>query len=551
MSFLPVKKSHVANAVATATGATLAAFATLTLATASSPAFAQSRAETLRYVTSGSVNTLDPTSPGSTRESFAIATSTYDRLVGFDEKVVDGHKVFDLTHLHGELAKSFEISADGKVITFHLDPAAKWQDGTPVTADDIKWSLDRAVSANSLAKPQMLTGSLTSPDQFKVIDAHTVQVTLPRPDRLALPDLATVYAIMINSKLAKAHATPDDPWAMNWTKANLAGSGPYKVTNFVPGQQVVLESVPGWNRGVGGKGVFFKRIIEQTVPDATTRATLVERGDADLVIDLQSNDAADIAKRGKVQVISTPQYNSVTYVVFNNQVAPFNNVNVRRAIAYALPYKDMFAGALFGRGKAMFGGNWPDGKSPSAEYPVQQPVDTDIAKAKQYLAAAGMPNGFTTDFSYNVGQSATAEPMAALIKEALAKVGITVNIHKLPDAESSTAINNKTLAFFTDQLTAWLPSTDYWYRYSYTGNQRWNYSSFNNPELEKIANAARFETDPVKYAAYAKQLNTIAYDQMPEVPLWTANQDAVMAKSVQGYGYQFYRGVDFRELSRN
>ncbi|MGI4860036.1 MAG: ABC transporter substrate-binding protein [Janthinobacterium lividum] len=550
MPLSPVNRARAARAFTSVQGGAVATLAMAVIAGFAAPASAQSRDETLRYVTGGSVNTLDPTLPGATRESFGVGMSLYDRLVGFDRKQVDGKWVFDLNHLHGELAKSFSISPDGLTLTFHLDPAAKWQDGSPVTADDVKWSLDRAVSAKSLAKPQMLTGSLTSPDQFKVVDAHTVQITLPKADRLALPDLATVYPIMINSKLAKAHATPDDPWAQNWLKDHAAGSGPYAVQTFVPGQQVVLQMVPGWNRGQGGKGVWFKRIIEQTVPEATTRATLVERGDADLVIDLQANDAVDVVKRGKLQVISTPQYNSVTYVIFNNQMAPFNNLNVRRAVAYALPYDDMFKGALFGRGQPLFGGAWPDGKSPSPDYPVRQPVKTDLALAKKYLAAAGMPNGFTTDFSYNVGQSATAEPMAALIKESLAKVGITVNIHKLPDAESATAINNKTLPFFTEQLTAWLPSTDYWYRYSYTGDQRWNYSSLNNPELEKLANEARFETDPKRYADDAKRLNEIAFAAMPEVPLWTANQDAVMAKSIHGYTYQFYKQVDFRDLSR-
>ncbi len=513
-------------------------------------AHAQSRAETLRFITAGSVNTLDPTTPGATRESFGLSLSTYDRLVAFDKKKVGNNWVFDLNHLRGELAQSWDISKDGKTITFHLRPDAKFQDGTPVTADDVKWSLDRAVSAKSLAAPQMLTGSITSPDQFKVIDAHTFQLTLPAADRLALPDLAVAYPVIFNAKLVKAHVTADDPWGMQWTKEHLAGSGAYVVKTYKPGEQVVLDRNDAWNRGPAGKQAGFKRIIEQTIADPATRASLLERGDADLAIDLQANDAIQIEKGGKLKVISTPQYNSVTYVVFNTKMPPFDNVNVRRAIAYALPYKDMFQGALFGRGEPLFDGTWKNGEPSSADYPVQQPVKTDLALAKKYLADAGMPNGFTTTFSYNVGQSAVAEPLAALLKESLAKVGITVNIEKLPDAQMSTTINDKKLPFFTEQLTAWLPSNDYWYRYSYTGNQRWNYSSLNDPALEKLANEARFEIDPVKYKADALKLNKMAFDAMPSIPLWMASQDAVMAKTVQGYVYQFNKQVDFRDLSR-
>ena len=69
------------------------------------------------------------------------------------------------------------------------------------------------------------------------------------------------------------------------------------------------------------------------MPEAATRANLVERGDADIVIDLQATDAADLEKKGKLKVISTPQYNSITFVSFNNQIPPFDKLEVRKAIA--------------------------------------------------------------------------------------------------------------------------------------------------------------------------------------------------------------------------
>src|SRR5579863_10358107 len=98
---------------------------------------AQSRAETLRYVTGASVNTLDPNVSGSTREAFAVSLSTYDRLVSFGRKQLNGKWVFDLDKLSGELAETYEVSPDGLKITFHLRKDAKFQDGTPVTAEDV------------------------------------------------------------------------------------------------------------------------------------------------------------------------------------------------------------------------------------------------------------------------------------------------------------------------------------------------------------------------------------------------------------------------------
>jgi peptide/nickel transport system substrate-binding protein len=160
---------------------------------AAGSAQAQTRAETLRYVTGASVNTLDPNIPGSTRESFAVSLSTYDRLVSFGRKQLNGKWVFDLDKITGELAESYDVSPDGLKIVFHLRKDAKFQDGTPVTAEDVKWSLDRVVTAPVLGKAQLLTGSMTSADQFKVIDPLTFEVTLPKPDKLALPNFATVY----------------------------------------------------------------------------------------------------------------------------------------------------------------------------------------------------------------------------------------------------------------------------------------------------------------------------------------------------------------------
>jgi peptide/nickel transport system substrate-binding protein len=522
----------------------------LALLAATAPVQAQTRAETLRYVTGASVNTLDPNIPGSTREAFAVSLSTYDRLVSFGRKQLNGKWVFDLDSIRGELAESWDVSPDGLKLTFHLRKDAKFQDGTPVTADDVKWSLDRAVTAKVLGKAQLLTGSMTDAGQFKVIDPATFEVTLPKPDKLALPNLATVYPIIINSKVAKAHATEDDPWAQAWLKENTAGGGAYVIETFKPGEQVILKRNEDWKRGPGAKQAFFKRLIIQSVPEPATRANLVEKGDADIVIDLQASDAQALEAKGKLQVISTPQYNALTFVSMNNTIPPFDKLDVRRAIAYALPYDDMFKAALFGRGAPLFGASWDGGKPPSGAYPIAQPYKLDLDKAKAYLTAAGFPDGFSTSFSFNVGQAATAEPMAALVKESLAKIGIKVDIQKLPDAQMSTQITEKKLPFFTEGVVAWLPSTDYFYRNFYTGDQRWNYSSINSAELTAIAQEARFEPDKAKYEEDGKKLNAIHFEQMPQIMLWQPSQDAVMSPSLEGYTYQFHRQVDYRDLSR-
>ncbi|MBS0521951.1 MAG: ABC transporter substrate-binding protein, partial [Proteobacteria bacterium] len=487
-------------------------------------AHAQSRAETLRQVMAGTLNSLDATAPGSTREVFGLVMNVYDRLASFGRKQVDGYWTFDFDNIRGELAEKIDRSADGRTLTFHLRQGARWHDGSPVTAADVKWSLDRAVSAKSLSAAQLSTGSLVKPEQFKVVGDGVVEVSLERPDRLALANLCIPLAPMINSTLAKKHATADDPWAQAWLKENTAAGGAYMVESHKPGQQTILKRYDAWKGGADGKLPYFRRVIMQTVPEAATRASLLERGDADLSVDLQASDIGALVQRGKVKLVAIPQTNGFTAIVFNTRAAPFDNVKVRQAIAAALPYEDMFKAALFGRGRKLFGADWTE--APNDSFPQPLPLRTDLAKAKALLAEAGFPNGFQTSFAFAAGAAAAAEPSAALVKEALAKIGIEVAIQKMPDAQLATMEVERRLPFFMETGTAWLPAPDYFLRTYFSGETRWNFSGFKNPELDKLIQEARFETDHAKYAAMCKRMITIVGQQDPALMLWQPNQDA-------------------------
>jgi peptide/nickel transport system substrate-binding protein len=513
-------------------------------------AHSQTREETLRAVSGTAINTLDPTLINATRESIAFGMNTYDRLVTFEKKTENGHLVFDMAHVRGELAQSFTVGPDGLTLTFKLRPDATFHDGTPVTVQDVKWSLDRAVLAKSGAAPQLSTGSLAKPEQFTIIDAHTFQVKLEKADQLALGNLATPFARIINSKLALAHATADDPYANDWLKNNDAGSGAYTVEKFVPGEQVVLRRYDGWKSGAGGKLPYFKRVIVQVVPEAATRANIVEKGDADIAIDLQASDVIALQERGKVKIVSNPQLNAFTFIAFNSKRPPFDNVKVRQAIAAALPYDAMFKAAIYGRGAKLFDGTW-SGEPPTATFPQPMPIKTNLALAKQLLAEAGFPNGFKTTLVFSVGTSAVSEPIASLAKESLASIGVDVEIRKLPDAQLASVATDKTFDMMTDGSAAYLPSTDYFFRIFYQGASRWNFGSWDNPEIATLTQQARFEPDPVTYAKFAKRMIALAAQEVPMVLLWQPNQEAVMAPNIDGFTYWFHRQTDYRDLFRH
>jgi peptide/nickel transport system substrate-binding protein len=178
------------------------------------------------------------------------------------------------------------------------------------------------------------------------------------------------------------------------------------------------------------------------------------------------------------------------------------------------------------------------------------PFHTDLARAKQLLTEAGYPEGFETTFSFNVGTAQVSEPMAALIKESLGKIGIKVEIQKMPDAQISTLISDKKLPFLTETSIAWLPATDYFFRIFFQGDQRWNYSSWNEPQVPKLTDEARYATDQAEYLSIARKLIALEAKEVPMVLLWQPSQDAVLAPDVDGYTYWYHRQVDYRDLAR-
>src|SRR5205085_9502064 len=172
----------------------------------------------------------------------------YDRLMTHDKKTLpDGVESYDRDKFAPELAEDW--NATDTSVTFKLRRDAKFHDGTPITAADVKWSFDRAVTVGGFPTFQMKAGSLEKPEQFVVVDDHTFRIDFLRKDRLTLPDIGVPVPIVINSGLAGKHATEKDPWAMEWLKNNEAGGGAFRIEKWTPGQEVVYQRFDEWKSG--------------------------------------------------------------------------------------------------------------------------------------------------------------------------------------------------------------------------------------------------------------------------------------------------------------
>src|SRR6516164_5472322 len=205
-------------------GATATALATPYIRTAS----AESRNATLLTLSEGSPNNLDVMGVGTNLQGYEASWNTYDRLVTYDRKTdANGNDHYDPEKIVPELAEDYDLG--DMAVTFKLRKNAKFHDGSPVTANDVKWSFDRAVSVGGFPTVQMKAGSLVKREQFVVVDDATFRVDFIKKDRLTVPDLAVIVPGIYNSGLLKKHATEKDSWALEYTKVNTAGSGAYKV----------------------------------------------------------------------------------------------------------------------------------------------------------------------------------------------------------------------------------------------------------------------------------------------------------------------------------
>lgn len=504
---------------------------------------AQAGQSQLRVLSEAGPNSFDAFSPGLNRQSIQISWNLYDRLLRFAYKDRgDGTLVFDYFDLEGELAESWEVSDDGLQITLRLREGAVFHDGTPVTAEDVKFSLDRVV-ASPIGKAQFATGSMTDPAQFVVLDARHLRIDLPKADRFALPNLALTYPIIVNAKAALAHATPEDPFGNAWIAANPgAGGGAFRVTEASLPDRVVFERHEAW---VSGVKPAVEKVLWQVVPEAETRIAALARGQADVMQDVAPRDVARLQAMADVEVVGVPTQ-AFQFIGMNTQKAPFDNPLVRRAIAAALPYEDMFQAALQGRGQPLWGGQV---QAEGDKFPQPMGYDTDLELAKALLAQSGL-GPTTLRFAFDASQAAIAEPVALLLQEALAKIGLTVEIDKLPAGQLPTQLQEKAVDFYFEGSLAQLMDADYFFRIFYHGPTRWNFGAYDNPEFAALVEASRFETDPARYQAAVLQMISMAKRDLPILLLWHPTLDVALRQSTKGYAFAFHRMLELRTLSK-
>lgn len=370
--------------------------------------------DTLVVARSMDVNSLDPARAFCDTCQIYL-TSVYDTLVTLDK---------DNKTVKPRLAKSWEISDNQSVFTFHLDPGAVFADGSPVQSKDIKWTFERL--KNIKGSPSFLMDGLKSVD---VKDAATVVITLDSPNGEFLNKLTAGFTGVINSSLAiKNGATADAQAATSdkaetWFLSNSAGSGPFKLAAYKPDSELRLAR----NDAYWAAKPEFSEVVFRQSQDAVSQSQLLESGAADIAMQVDFDTAKSLdAQNVKIETI--PSYNFLYIAVSpgaKGNKAPVTP-DVRRAISLALDYEGLIEFTVGGQGKKQ-SSPVPNGFPGSTGLPERK---RDLTQAKALLANAGLADGFEMEAIYpndNV-YGVDLNMMMQKVQQDLGEAGIKVDL---------------------------------------------------------------------------------------------------------------------------
>ena len=354
-------------------------------------------------------------------------SAVYQTLVGLDHD--------DNSTLIPRVATAWSANDDLTVWTFELNPDAKFADGSDLTSEDVKWSLERL--ANLKGSPSFFMDGVESID---TPDDHTIVVNMAAADASFPAKMNAPYTAIVNKAMAEANGaaggddaeTADD--AEQWFLSNSAGSGPYVMESFQEGDSLRLTR----NENYWGPSpkAAIKTVIIQEVADAVTQRQLLEEGAVDIAMQIDPDTANGISDSGVI-VNSVPSLNFVYvgFVVGTTGAVGSDidlNQDIRQAIQAAIDYDGMIEVLLGGNGRKQATAI-PNGFLGTADLPLPE---RDLEKARALLASGGYPDGFEIDAPYwntNV-YGVDFNLMMQKVQADLAEINVKLNLQPLEAA---------------------------------------------------------------------------------------------------------------------
>ena len=493
-------------------------------------AWAQSPQETLIVAGPRTPESLDQEYPP-TEAVHELRRNVNERLLAYEmKKAEDGISYEDFSKITGALAERWEVAPDFKSITFHLRPGVVSGAGHPLDADDVMWSFERGWNLKSNFHWYM-TQILKIEDfdaAFTKVDDMTVRVSIPNASPLLEKLWINSDLGILDSDTMKEHLTPEDPWGQRWLATNSASFGPYKVTKYSPGQEIIYEANTDYYRGVPK----LKKVIFREMPTSANRLAALQAGAVDVAEYLSPRELSMLGQMPGVTV-NKVFGNFIHRVEMQNETPPFDNPKVRLALNYLVPRDEIAKAVYFDTARPT--------KSPISEiYPAftdeYYNFSNDLEKAKALLAEAGLPDGFKTELGYRTGDQ-LEEELAVILKTAFAKAGVDVTLSKLP---ASTLVERYTkgqipMYFFRDM--AIVPDAAYVANLWLNSNSLIDYSRFHSDEVNALINSALTSTDEDKRRADMKRVQQITMENAPWVFLFNPGYQLATRQNVKGYSW--------------
>ena len=453
--------------------------------------------------------------------SSAIAGNIFNSLIKYDEK---------LNHAP-ELAEKWEISADQKTITFTLKDNLVWADGTPLTSEDVLFTWKLVTDPNTrtpYASDYLLVKKASTPDK------NTFEVTYEETYAPAIDTWASLHIL-------PKHLLKDEDINNTYFSRKPTGSSYYQLDKWVSGQQVSLKSNINSSQGLPQ----IEQLISRIIPDTSSQFLELSADNIDLMsINPIQYQRVFPARKDMLEKINLYKElgNGYTYLGFNLKKAPFNDINVRQAINYAIDKDEVIKGVLLGLGEPIAspykpGTRWNNPNLKSYPY--------DPNKALKLLTKAGYKknqegffekNGKVLAFEILTNQNKQREMTAVLVQRRLREIGIDVTIRVLEWAsfinqyirtgDFNAVVLGWSLSLDPDQFNIWHSSQQ--------GPGQFNFVGYENAEVDKLLEKGRKELDINKRELIYHKFSEQLLNDSPIVYLYAGYGLSAVNKRVQG-----------------
>jgi peptide/nickel transport system substrate-binding protein len=456
-------------------------------------------------------------------QSQSTIMGCYDGLLEFRFKdYPDGHREAISGEFQPRLAEKWE-QPNETTWRFTLVKGVKSEYGNEFTSADIEY-LWNVYGPGRKNLADFFKNKIAKIVSVKAVDKYTVDFSTDGPAPMFLQVMTTAWSRPFDTTELKKHQTEADPYGAQWLNRHTAGYGPYRIAAWEPGVSFILERRPDYY----GASPYLDKVTWLEVPDPSNRLSLLQSGSVGAARSLQFDDLKIVSQSNQLRVQSA-EGNFGLYLLLHYDTKPFDDVRVRQAIAYAIPYDEIISKVYAGFATPLKSVEVPAYEGYTDKYWVYA---TNLEKAKQLIAEAGA-KGTTVEVSYTAANP-QHEAVAIAIQTAAAQIGINLVPRKMPAAAFTAAAITSSLPALLHDTYAWVvPTTGYDLALSKVPGSN-DHVHYRSPRIQELAKLLAGEADLKKRLALADEAQKIMMNDLPWIPICNEGQHEAFTKALTG-----------------